>query len=523
MKILFSLVFLFLSICTASAVEIDSIFIKSIGGNSAYDSLKNIKSVYTFGSAFLNGERGTFRQYLMPPDRYYLDLKFSNYSLTQAYDGETAWLKDINGKYSVVEGMEKKELLKNIYFESYAYMFDEYRHEKIKYLDTISQNGRSYYQLLFMPFPDDSTFVYYNIETGQRDFSTSRLDHLHMTSYFYDYEYKGGMLIPMYSKVVVEEASFITEFVTDSIAINNPIDETVFNMPIEKTENYHFPAGLSQIEIPFEYVTGHILIPVKINGVKKLRMILDSGASANIFHKPAVKELDLEIVGSLPAMGVAGYDEVKMLQTDSILIGGLTLYKMIAGSLDMNALMSNYRKIDNFGGLLGYDFLSRFPVLVDYTQKSLTVFNPDDFNPPAGGKEVQFYLTMQVPTITGELNGIEGDFIVDLGNALGLILHNRFIQNNSLLRQLDDVQENNKVFGGIGGAIGGKNAYAATFKMGDIMINSIRVILPDSSQGLAGSSKLAGNIGNMVLENFRVLFDYKNSRLIFYNADSLKY
>ena len=110
-----------------------------------------------------------------------------------------------------------------------------------------------------------------------------------------------------------------------------------------------------------------------------------------------------------------------------------------------------------------------------------------------------------------------------LPNALGLILHNRFIQNNSLLRQLDDVQENNKVFGGIGGAIGGKNAYAATFKMGDIMINSIRVILPDSSQGLAGSSKLAGNIGNMVLENFRVLFDYKNSRLIFYNADSLKY
>ncbi len=189
----------------------------------------------------------------------------------------------------------------------------------------------------------------------------------------------------------------------------------------------------------------------------------------------------------------------------------------------MGVLSRNYVNINDFGGLLGYDFLARFPVLVNYRQKKLTVYNPDSFSPPNGGKEVDFYLTMQVPTVSGELNGITGDFIVDLGNSLGLIIHNRFMRDNNLLGTLDDIQDNNKLFGGIGGAVGGKNAYAATFKMGEIMFNSLRVILPDSSQGLAGSGKLAGNIGNMMLENFLVLFDYKNSRLIFYNADSVLY
>jgi hypothetical protein len=126
---------------------------------------------------------------------------------------------------------------------------------------------------------------------------------------------------------------------------------------------------------------------------------------------------------------------------------------------------------------------------------------------------------MLVPTVRGELNGIPGDFIVDLGNAFGLIIHQRFAQVNELEKKLDDIRDDLRAFGGIGGSLSGKTAFAATFKVGDILIQSLRVILPDSSAGLAGSQELAGNIGNLILENFNLLFDYKNSRLIFYDAD----
>ena len=56
------------------------------------------------------------------------------------------------------------------------------------------------------------------------------------------------------------------------------------------------------------------------------------------------------------------------------------------------------------------------------------------------------------------------------------------------------------------------------FKIGDILIRSLRVILPEDSTGLSGSEEIDGNIGNLLLENFRVLFDYKRYRVIFYDA-----
>ncbi|HKK19898.1 MAG TPA: hypothetical protein VJ983_00375, partial [candidate division Zixibacteria bacterium] len=103
-----------------------------------------------------------------------------------------------------------------------------------------------------------------------------------------------------------------------------------------------------------------------------------------------------------------------------------------------------------------------------------------------------------------------------LGNAFGLILHRAFVNKYDLEHQLSDFQSSSGLVGGVGGKIGGQSAFAATFKIGDILIQSIRVLLPDSSQGVSGSNVLAGNIGNLVLQNFSVLFDYPESRLIFY-------
>ena len=73
--------------------------------------------------------------------------------------------------------------------------------------------------------------------------------------------------------------------------------------------------------------------------------------------------------------------------------------------------------------------------------------------------------------------------------------------------------------GGVGGSVPGYSAFAASFAMGDVRIFSLRLLVTESSAGLAGSQQLAGNIGNLLLEQFRVLFDYKNSRLVLYEGE----
>jgi hypothetical protein len=188
--------------------------------------------------------------------------------------------------------------------------------------------------------------------------------------------------------------------------------------------------------------------------------------------------------------------------------------------LSLSVLAKRKSEDQEFGGLLGYDFLSRFPIKIDYKELTLTVYQPAGFVAPDSGSEIPFHLTMSIPTIHGELNGIPGDYLIDLGNSFGLIVHHGFSQRHDLLNKLDDVRENADLLHGVGESVAGKNAYVATFRIGDIVLQDLRVILPESSAGVAGSEELAGNIGNMILENFDVLFDYQKGRMILYAQDS---
>lgn len=507
------------TVVPADTFNLDSLLVVSIGGAEAYDNLKRLTSYYAEGTVNLNGLQGEFEQYFVPPDKFYIQVSFENFSLVQAYDGQVAWQQDHNGQISLLQGYEKRELMKNLYFESFSYLFPGRLKGSKEYRGTTVKEDQTYYEVVFYPLDRDTVLVYFDHGNGLKKLMVARLDNFSAVTYIDDYREIQGILIPFYSRVIAKEAGLFSEFEIDTVELNIAVDTSIFSMPSIRATDYHFPPGARYVEIPFQYLAGHIRLPVIINGKKKALFILDSGSSANVFHKSIVNELNLPVTGTLPARGLGGFEDVDLVKTDSISIGQLTLYNQVAGSLDLS--VAGWSRIDaeRFGGLLGYDFLSRFPIMVKYKDSMLIVYNPDNFVAPEGGIEISFHLTMLVPTVRGELNGIPGDFIVDLGNSFGLIIHKRFAKANELDRKLDDIRDNPKTLGGVGGGLTGKTAFAATFNIGDILIQSLRVILADSSVGLAGSEELAGNIGNLILENFNVLFDYKKSRLVFYDAD----
>lgn len=516
--LLFILLIIFVS--PIHSFNLDSLLIKSLGGEKALSSLKNMKTYQSTGKITLNDQRGTFQQFYMPPDKFYLNIELQSYSITQAYDGQTAWQKGINGQITEVSGFEKKDMLKNLYFESISYLFKDRMPGSKEYKGIKNIDEVDYHEVAFYPFNSDTVVVYYDIQTGFRKIMLNKLDFITSKTYIDDHRLVDDILFPFYSRAEIEGISLATSFEVEHIQLNQPIDKNIFRMPDNKIFNYYFPESKEKVSIPFEYIKGHISISAIINGRKKVSFILDSGASANIFNSSSVKNLNLEIIGTIPSLGVGGFEDVTLVKIDSLQISDLTLYNLIAGNMDLELIAKSSTFENPFGGLLGYDFLSKFPVLIDYQLKTLTVYNPQTFSPSLEGVVIPFHLTMQIPTINAELNGYSGDFIVDLGNSMGLILHHGFVNKNNLLESLSDINENSTLIGGIGGALKGKNAFAASFKMGDIMIQSLRVLIPDSSQGISGSKALAGNIGNKILENFKLLFDYKNSRIILYKIES---
>jgi hypothetical protein len=499
----------------ARAFDADSLLIQSIGGIQALDSLRSVRYSHTEGRLTLNGQPGRFESYFAPPSSYFLRLRIGPIEMIQAYDGTTAWKIDHNGQVSVVEGYERRGILKQVYFESGSFLVENRIPGDHKYIGRTVRDGLSYHEIAFYPLGSDTVTVLFDEATGRREIMIGREDNIEITTTVSDYRVVGGMLFPFYSKAIAPSIPLVTELIVEEVTVNEPFDISVFQMPGGEVD-FSFPSGKSSVAIPFEYRSGHIYIKAKVNGTRSAWFILDSGASANMLHAPTFADQSLPSEGFLPAKGTAGFEEIRLVRIDSLRIGQLMLSNQVNGIMDLTGIGRAELHGDPFGGILGYDFLSRFPILVSYGDSMLTIFNPDMFSLPDGGVEVPFYLLMNVPTVHAEINSIPGDYFVDLGNSFGLILHREFVRQHSLEEDLDDIREIPGEFGGVGGKVKGKTAYAATFALGEIRLKSLRVLLTESSGGFFGSRELAGNIGNLILEGFQVLFDYSKSRIVFY-------
>jgi len=519
-KMYFAIIVVLLPLAGTSAQEtfnLDSLLAASVGGPPAVAKLRDVTTMYAGGSVSLNGLPGRFESYVVVPDRIYLKVDLGTFAVTQAFDGEAAWQQDQNGMVSELSGFEKRSLLSQLYLQTYSFLFPDRLPGRAEYRGLAERDGALCHEVAFFPFQADTIYAFFDQRTGYQTAAVIYLDNLETVTTSGDYRVVDSVAVAFYSRSTTTGAPLFVEMQVDTLAFEAAVDPGVFRRP-DMAADYRFPTGRDSVIVPISFTAGHIYVPATINGVRKVRMILDSGASTNLFDSHAVADLGLEVVGDVIAKGLAGYDKVNLVRSDSLLVGDLVLLRQVAGTADLSGLQRPDIEGEPFGGLLGYDFMSRFPVLIDYHAQQLTVYDPERFTAPAGGSEVPFELTMQVPTIEAELVGIRGKFLLDLGNVFGLIIHPGFSEAHNLLQRLDDVAEIETGLAGVGGGLSGRSGYAASFAFGDVRIHSLRVLLPESSAGLSGSRELAGNIGNLVLQQFRILFDYRRQRVIFYET-----
>jgi len=504
---------------SAAAFDLDSLLIESVGGPDAVDSIAAMKSYMTEGSIILNGVPGRFTEYFRAPNSICLQIDLPGFGLVQGFDGSTAWRRDHNGQTSILSGPEETELLNSAYFSSFSYLLTDRMAGNREYrgLDTI--DGMILHEVAFYPGGQDSTTHYYDTASSLLILLYSRVDEIVTEARCSEYRRVGGIIWPFRQTARGIGVPLNIDQTYDKISINEPIDDSIFTMPAQRATDFRFPAGEVSVTIPVDYHAGHIRVPATINGHTKAWFILDSGASANMLNRALAENLGLEEVGRLPAKGMGGYEEVALVRTDSIAIGDLTLLGQVAGSLDLSQLGRDGWDGRRFGGVLGYDFLSRFPILIDYEHEHLIIYDPTEFSAPAGAVEIPFHLTMAVPTVVGHLEGIEGDYIVDLGNPFGLIVHPQFSRKHDVVSRLDNVRDAGSAIAGIGGTIDGRTGFAELFSLGEVEIRDLTVLLAEGDGGLAQSEALAGNIGNLVLEQFRVLLDYSKGSLYLYDID----
>jgi len=118
------------------------------------------------------------------------------------------------------------------------------------------------------------------------------------------------------------------------------------------------PIALGGARIPFVPGTP-ILVTVKVNGLRSVRLVLDTGADTTLIHPSALSAAGVDPSAGRPYRleGVTGGGDGRQVTPDSLEVGDARVAPL--------AVVAYYIQLREGDGLLGRDFLDRFRVTVD--------------------------------------------------------------------------------------------------------------------------------------------------------------
>ncbi len=251
--------------------------------------------------------------------------------------------------------------------------------------------------------------------------------------------------------------------------------------------------------IPFELNDNLIYLPVRVNGSKPLWFILDSGASACVIDQAQAKALGLKTEGKAKGTG-AGAGTYDLTFAKNITYGLPGIETSIESSyvIDLSSNLSVEGR--EAAGILGYDFFSRYVVLIDYDAMIIRLYEPQTYNYSGRGEIVPFTFKRKLPHITVKLKvagrePADRDFLIDTGSADAV--------DDDLIAQSSAPKL--ETVGGVGLGQEFKTVLgrAEWIKLGSFTI--------ENTLGVSGGTAL---IGGEVLHRFTIIFDYSRQRMI---------
>jgi outer membrane lipoprotein-sorting protein len=470
-------------------------------------ALDNIKSLHAAGSIEAFGLSGTIEVFFEAPDKIRLETDLDVIKLIQIYDGEDAWLIDQNDRTVRLSGVEKRSLVSSAYLFGASYISANRMKGVTRFLGDTLINNNDYLAFLSLPNGGDSLWIYYNRDSGRVDIHREVLNDVEAYTFSSDFRKIGGFEIPFHSETVASVPEFNSTVQYSKIDFNVGIADSLFQPGGGASEVFLFPPGADSVVIPFDFYNHHIYLDVSINGNEKTNFMLDSGAGINIILKEYAEKIGLEFSGEFPAGGIAGYQEAGVTEIDSMKIGPLVIYRHKAAVIDFSRLGLG-QPAKELGGVIGYDFLSRFPIKIDYGRQHMIVYDDAFFRPPESSVGVPFETYMKVPVVRAELDGVPGNFLVDLGSALGIIVHEDFMVSNNLLQGLEDVKEITGSIAGVGGKSSARAAIAGEFRVGALVLEKPPILISEGDSGVLTFRDINGSLGNLVLKDFVITLDY---------------
>jgi hypothetical protein len=257
-------------------------------------------------------------------------------------------------------------------------------------------------------------------------------------------------------------------------------------------------------------VLGHIVVPVSLDG-KQASLIFDSGGS-NFLLPEAAKRLGLHASGGIATGGAGAAQQMTAFAAVSTVdFGGARLSNQNFVVTPLSYPFLHPRMNVSPEGLIGFEYLANFRVIVRYADRRVDVA-PFDEPAPSGGVTLPFKSDGEHAYVLATVDGVPGYYLLDTGNAGGIVLNLPFVQENHLFPNAGLTYASP---GGVGGGFSEMVTAAKSFAVAGQTFNDVPVTIPQVKAGFFATRGVAGNLGSAFLSRFTVVFDYKAQTVTF--------
>ncbi len=260
---------------------------------------------------------------------------------------------------------------------------------------------------------------------------------------------------------------------------------------------------------PFTQLTGGIVILRALldNHKDTLNFVLDTGSGGISLDSSTCAYYNLTTVASDKIVrGIAGMRTVNFTNDHTLHFPGLSVDNLDFHINDYEILTSAYGiRID---GIIGYSFLRRYIVSIDYDKQMLEVLTPGSYKYPHGGAVLkpQFSTLPMQQVQVKDVVQVNSKFYFDMGAGLCLLLNSELVKDSAIFSKKRKMYKTQAE--GLGGKKDMLMSVVKEVRVGPYRFRNVPVYVFDDDYNVTSYPILGGLIGNDLLRRFNVVLNY---------------
>lgn len=421
---------------------------------------------------------------------------------------QRAWTKDTNGAVreatgdEIVDARIAHALLFHAYLDGSAADLDVRlgRDDDVELRDAADPEGPP--RTLAFASPDREPLLELPSAFRQRDHGVT------VVTTWEDWRVVEGVRFPFVSRQSTGDPRFDLTLRATACEILDELPQGAIAPPVPDAADFEITDADSAGAIAVEIVDHLVLVTARVNGVPG-PFLVDTGAGANVLDSGFAAELGLAARGVMEARGAGGSEPAAFVDVESLRLPGVVLHGQTIVAIGLDTVAGALGR--PIAGILGWDFLSRFAVEIDYARGTLGLRRSGQYEPPPGAERVALRIEMNVPRVEATLDGEHrGSFLVDTGNGRGLLLHSPFVRAHGYG---PDASSGAADVAGVGGRTRMDRITVRSLALGGARFRDVPAFVSDSEEGIVAIDEAIGNIGGALFEGSVLAFDYSEGSL----------